>query len=291
MFPSILNTFNRPAATDRLNSPSHSALHNTVSSALGQVQAVIGTSTTSVLGTIIGDLRNPSSNGGGHVQTAIKGGTGQTTYTKGDVLVASSSSVLSKLAVGLDGQTMVADSSVATGVKWGTAGGTRVYTNASVVTVISTGNETSIFSTTIPGSTLGTANVIRATAYVRYLQGVSDQDFIFRAKYGNNIVSSVRLNSPNTFNSVFGKFEIVLGANAAVNSQRGNFLVDLVGVRTPSIVSTSIFGANTFDTGTSSVESSANQTFGLTAQFSVLAGTGVTGNRIDINMVTVEKIV
>lgn len=120
MFPSVLNTFARPTASDRLNNPSHSALHNTVSSALGQVEAVIGvTGANSVVGTMMYDIHSPDSNGGGHVQTANKGGTGQTNYTKGDILVAQSTSVLTKLAVGANDTVLVADSGVATGVKWG----------------------------------------------------------------------------------------------------------------------------------------------------------------------------
>ncbi len=119
-FPSTLSSFSKPTTADRLNSPSHSGLHNTVSSALGQVEAVIGVDgANSVLGTIMSDLRNPDSGGGGHVQTTNKGGTGQTVLTKGDILVAQSSSVLSKLAVGNDGQALVANSSVASGVNWG----------------------------------------------------------------------------------------------------------------------------------------------------------------------------
>jgi hypothetical protein len=119
-FPSVLTTFNRPSTNDKQNSPSHSALHNTVSSALGQVEAVIGLAdSASVLGTIIGDLRSPNSAGGGHVQTAVKGGTGQTSFNKGDILVATSSSVLSKLAVGTDIQILKANSGTAIGLEWG----------------------------------------------------------------------------------------------------------------------------------------------------------------------------
>lgn len=120
-FPSTLSSFNRPNSTDRLNNPSHSALHNTVSSALGQVEAVIGVDgASSVVGTMMYDLRSPASGGGGHVQWANKGGTGQTSYTKGDILVAQSSSVLTKLAVGADGTFLSANSNGATGVTWGT---------------------------------------------------------------------------------------------------------------------------------------------------------------------------
>lgn len=122
-FPSTLSTFVRPSATDRLNSPSHSALHNTVSSALGQVEAVIGVDgVSSIVGTMMYNLRSPASDGGGHVQAANKGGTGQTTFAKGDILVASSSSVLSKLAVGIDGQGLISNSSMASGVQWANIG-------------------------------------------------------------------------------------------------------------------------------------------------------------------------
>lgn len=118
-FPSVYSSFNRPLATDRLNSPSHSSLHNTQSSAIGQLEAVVGLAdSSSVLGTLIGDLRSPGSSGGGHIQAANTGGTGQTSYTKGDMLVAQSSSVISKLAIGSDALVLTADSSQATGVKW-----------------------------------------------------------------------------------------------------------------------------------------------------------------------------
>lgn len=119
-FPSVLNTFSRPTTTDKLNSPSHSGLHNTVSSALGQVEAFLGViGANSVVGTLSYDVRSPASGGGGHVQTANKGGTGQTAFTKGDILVATSSSVLTKLAIGVsDGAVLIVNSSVASGLQW-----------------------------------------------------------------------------------------------------------------------------------------------------------------------------
>ena len=50
---------------------------------------------------------------------ASKGGTGNTTFTKGDLLAASSSTALSKLSVGTNGQVLRANSSAATGLEWG----------------------------------------------------------------------------------------------------------------------------------------------------------------------------
>jgi hypothetical protein len=51
---------------------------------------------------------------------ATKGGTGVTSFTKGDILVASNSTTLTKLGIGSDGQVLVADSSQTTGNKWTT---------------------------------------------------------------------------------------------------------------------------------------------------------------------------
>src|SRR3990167_1940955 len=116
-FPSVLNIFTLPNPTQKLNSPSQSSVIGNISSFLGQVEAVIGVDgANSVLGTIIGDLRSAGSGGGGHIQTANKGGTGQISYTKGDILVATSSSVLAKLSVGNDGAVLQANSSVAAGI-------------------------------------------------------------------------------------------------------------------------------------------------------------------------------
>lgn len=49
---------------------------------------------------------------------AANGGTGQTSYTKGDLLVTPGSTTLSKLAVGTDGYVLTADAASTNGVKW-----------------------------------------------------------------------------------------------------------------------------------------------------------------------------
>lgn len=133
-YPSVITSLTNPQSSDKLNSPSHSAIHQSENTEITAIETFIGT-LSSTAGTLIYDVRAAASNGGGHVQTANKGGTGQTSYTKGDVLVASSSSVLAKLSVGTDGQALIADSSVASGIKWGLPGivpTTRVYTAGSV---------------------------------------------------------------------------------------------------------------------------------------------------------------
>lgn len=279
-YPSTFSTFNRPSSSDRLNNPSHSALHNTVSSALGQVEAVIGLSgDSSTLGTIIGDLRSPDSNGGGHVQTANKGGTGQTSYTKGDLLVASSSSVLAKLAVGAEGQTLVASVGAATGMVWATPNGSKINVNASVFTIQETATvgEVSVMSVTIPGSTLGTNNAVRATAFININNVVSS--VVARARYGNNLVASVMLRNIST--SIAGTMTATLMSNNNVALQRGILQVNLAPNYLVGAGGTSVVGL--YNMNTSSVESSANQTLGLT-----LMGADT---QIVVNGVTVEKII
>lgn len=117
-WPSVLSTISDPAATDKLNSPSHSSIETAQNDAIEKLETFIGTQASAV-GTLMYNVRAAASDGGGHVQSANKGGTGQTAYTKGDVLVASSASVLTKLAIGTNDQALLADSAQATGVKWG----------------------------------------------------------------------------------------------------------------------------------------------------------------------------
>src|ERR1700759_1269465 len=100
-FPSILTSYTNPNPTDRLNSPSHSSIESAQNSGLSQIEDVIGVEgPASIVGSLQYLIKSPASNGGGHVQTAATGGTGQTSFNKGDTFVAQSSSVISKLAVG-----------------------------------------------------------------------------------------------------------------------------------------------------------------------------------------------
>lgn len=119
-YPSTVGTFSNPIPSDKLNSPSHSSIETAQNTAITEIETFVGT-IASTAGTLMYDVRSVNSNGGGHVQSANKGGTGQTSFTKGDILVAQSSSVITKVAIGSNGEALVADSSRATGVKWAVA--------------------------------------------------------------------------------------------------------------------------------------------------------------------------
>lgn len=260
-FPSVLNTFTRPTASDRLNNPSHSALHNTVSSALGQVEAVIGVDgASSVVGTMMYDLRSPASGGGGHVQTANKGGTGQTTYNKGDILVAQSSSVLTKLAAGNNREVLTVTPGANTGISWSSVSSTnKVGVTTSIRGYALSGSvSTVLYAASVAGSTLGTNNAIRFEgSFSRFMS--SNEQYIYLT-YGDNVISSVSSISPSVLADSQGIVTLsgVIAGDSATNAQKG-YLVFTVNASPGALVT-----QTRAKSGSSSVESSADQELKLT---------------------------
>lgn len=81
---------------------------------------VIPVAITALTGAGAGDSgKIPALGTGGAVDETL-GGTGNVTYTKGDLLAASGAAVLAKLAVGANNTVLTAASGEATGIKWGT---------------------------------------------------------------------------------------------------------------------------------------------------------------------------
>jgi len=292
MFPSILNTFPRPSTTSRLDNPSHSNLHNTVSSALGQVEAFIGRDgNNSVAGTILYDVRSPASDGGGHVQSAVKGGTGQTTFTKGDILVASGPSTLSKLAVSATpNDVLVVDSSQAVGVKWATNPfAAKVAITTTTSSIYNTNTEEVLFATSILGSTLGTNNAVKFKGVMR-LNRDTNGSFTIRAKYGLNSVFSINMPAlAGDFTSTMGILEGTIVGNTSVALQQGfgEFYASQNGGENKADLTVGYTKNGGMAFGTSSVESSATQNLVITGQFS----SAQVGNSVLGRFFVVEKIV
>lgn len=286
-WPSILTSFTDPTPSDRLSTTPHSSIETAQNTGIEEVQAFVGT-LSSTQGTLMYDIRSANSNGGGHVQTVNKGGTGYTSYTKGDILVASSASALSKLAVGTNGQVLKANSGAAAGINWATQSG-KIHIQNNLVNVDSvTSGESSIgaqiFSTSIVGSTMGTSNAIRATSYIRPWV-VEAQSVLAIWKYGGNIVASVAL-TPTATGCVVGKLTHTMIAST-VNAQRHIVEVDLRTSNNTDSVNAgpqvSFSPTNPFNPSvggrvyaqifsTSSVESSASQTY--SGNIRIVSGNG-----------------
>ena len=259
-WPSVLSSITDPAATDRLNAPSHSSIESAQNDAIEKLETFIGT-LSSAVGTLVYNIRAAASNGGGHVHTAVLGGTGQITYTKGDMLAAQSSSVLSKLAVGLNEQRLIADSAEASGVKWVSGAGNRVFT--SVITGLeSAAAETSLISASIPASTLGATGAVRVILPFR-CDNLGGPSIFARLQYGGGTIASVLLFANSDYSrSVAGTIE------ATVLNQSGAVQRLVLSGEAYSAVpfQSSIYAHKRLVFGSSSVESGLAQTLGVTLQ-------------------------
>ncbi len=290
-FPSIITSFNYPTATSRLNNPSHSALENNQSSTIGQIEAVIGLADGgSVLGTIIGDLRSPGSQGGGHVQGASFGGTGQTTFNKGDIFVAQSASVISKLAVGTDGQVLQAQSGQSAGVQWSNVTANKVSVSNSVVSIDKWRGSVAnvLFATSIVGSTLQSSNAIKFTGQLVKLESDSSEDLVVVVNYGSNVISSVTMKQNGSVIGSGGILQGMIAGNNSASSQIGWVNVMSRLPQSGGTVGTTpqYFYGNGY--GNSSINSMATQNLTITAQFATGVGTK---NSILTGLFVVEKIV
>ena len=109
----------------------------------------------------IADLTNATHNhenaaGGGQIDSdalsgavsVAKGGTGQTSYTKGDLLVALNATTLQKLTVGTNGYLLVADSTLIPGMGW------KAASTASAHNLLSTTHGDSLTGTVLRGDIL-----------------------------------------------------------------------------------------------------------------------------------------
>lgn len=295
-WPSTITTYTNPTPTNFLNSPSHSSIETAQNTSLTELQTYIGTTTSSALGTLIGAVMNPNSNGGGHVQTANKGGTGQTTYTTGDMLVATSQSVLSKLAVGLDNQVLTANSSVAGGIQWtNVTQFSNLIGSSQVSSTIgnNTTAETSVFSVTIPASTLGSASAIRTTVYVGELtSGGATSSVLINANFGGKTVASVVLANatPQYSSNAKGKLEFTIMSRGSITSQRNYLMLDakpnISGQAFDGVAYGSIAGWWNYASSVNSIDGGAPQTLGMTVQF---PNSGV-GTKFTYDGYLIEKI-
>lgn len=110
------------------------------------------TNVQSALEEVSTECRNATNITSGTLIASV-GGTGQTSYTKGDVLAATGAAALGKLAVGTNGQVLRANSATATGLEWGTdyLGTVTSVSSSTAALTVATG-------TTTPALTLRSAS-------------------------------------------------------------------------------------------------------------------------------------
>jgi hypothetical protein len=89
-----------------------------------------------------------------------RGGTGNTTYAKGDLLVASAATTLNKLTAGTNGQVLRANSATATGLEWG-ADYLGTVTNVTGSGAISVANGTTTPAISVASASTSVAGVVQ----------------------------------------------------------------------------------------------------------------------------------
>lgn len=144
LYPSSILSITNPTPGNTLNSPSHSNQHATENDNIVAIETKLGVDNSSVVSSVDWKI-GPNGTGGGHIQPANQGGTGQTIFNKGDILAASSSSVLGKQGAGADGSAIIYDSTQTNGLN-----------SAVVLTAPTIQNQTPVF---------GIGSVISASVY------------------------------------------------------------------------------------------------------------------------------
>jgi hypothetical protein len=131
---------------------------------------------------------------------------------KGDLIVGTGAATFDNLTVGTNGQTLVADSSTATGLKWATAGG-----GGKVLQVVSATTSTAVSSssTTLVDTGL-TATITPSSATSRILVMFSQYIFKDLATSTNGVIISLRRGATQIFTNNY-----LLYTNTAVELSTG----------------------------------------------------------------------
>lgn len=123
--------------------------------------SVSSTNVQAAIEEVSNECRNANNIASG-VLDEVYGGTGISSYVKGDLIVASGINALAKLAIGSNGQVLTADSTQATGTKWATpASGTVLSVNASAPLAVASGTSTPHI--TISGASTSGVGVVQLT--------------------------------------------------------------------------------------------------------------------------------
>lgn len=150
------------------------------------------------------------------------GGTGQSSWSKGDLLYASAANALSKLPIGVAGNVLSVSS---TGVPtW--AGGALLKTGTDI-TVSDSTTETSLLGPlSIAANTLGTANRLRILLLITVSNSSgAARNYTVRLKYGGTTLASKVQSVNNSVSNALFAVEATVAGDDATNAQIGELLL------------------------------------------------------------------
>lgn len=178
--------------------------------------------------------------------------------TAGDI-VYSDGTDLQRLAIGTARQTLRVNSG-ATAPAWTS---TVLGSFTTDVVVSGTVAETTLFSLTVPGGTIGTAGIIKVKMYLNTNVTGAAANVIYRFKYGATTVSSVTIARTNS-GSTDGFLECTLYAKGATNSQEADIVMQAQ-INANAMSSTGVFLYGT-GLGTAAEDSTADKTLVVTVE-------------------------
>lgn len=171
------------------------------------------------------------------------GGTGQSSYAKGDIIIAAAANSLTRLTLGVQGTVL---SVLSTGIPgWA---GPALYKSGTDITISNSTTETSLLNgSASPGpysllaNTLSTANRVRIVMVAKGTNtaGAGAKTFTFKLKYGATTLCTKALSVANglTDTPIFLQAELM--ADALTNAQLGTMLTLLTAVTVDEQVGTS----------------------------------------------------
>jgi len=165
-------------------------------------------------------------------------------------------------------------------------GGTKIYVAYSDVDVTNTDLETEILNCTIPGGTLGTNNAIKARLYL-YIYRASAYTFSLKAYYGTGYVGVSSI-EPTANTDFCGYLDILLVGAGATNAQEMSFMGIFPRIYSGDTANSgeSIFYIVTGSGGSLSIDSTADQTFKVTVDWSGANS----GDHVKLLHAVVEKV-
>jgi|GEM_PF-4429811 len=177
--------------------------------------------------------------------------------TKGDIVAATAADAGARVAVGTNDYALCADSAQSAGVGYKSV--FRVLNNnASDSTIANSVTETTLFTYTVPGGTLSTANVVRLNFSLSVTSNSGTSSLTVRVKYGGTSFTMFS-NTYGTPTAQVGVGNVWIYADGATNAQW------VFGK------SEGIFAGSTGASGSCAVDSTADQALVVTAQHSQAA--------------------
>lgn len=156
------------------------------------------------------------------------------------------------------------------------------------VAIVSSTTETTLFTTTIPGGTLGTGNAVHFKLNITLFGMTDTKTCTLRLKYGGTtVITLVATYDGTAGNFTFGNgyIEGYLFANASASAQKG-FLQINASSQGNTFTDASLFAFTGSGNGTSAEASAGDLTFALTAQFN----TNSVQNYLTTEFYTIERI-